>query len=402
MKISYHGTPADGLLIQQNKFGQRSFFVDNWPNRAHNWLPSIDHPADKASVKLSIRAPQAYKIVANGPLEHEEIQSDGTKTQVFSMAEPIPVYCIVFGATRDFTIAHKSIADSIDLTYWLFREDSVNGAKAFAQAPQMLDYFTRMFGMYPYEKLSLVQAVTRFGGMENAGAIFFNENNFTANASLDVTVAHEIVHQWIGDWFTPQNWNQLWLSEGFANYFGMQFFENANPDRFRKLMQQSRKNYLRREELHTRAIIETEPENLFELLNANTYTKGGWVVHMLRYEMGDSAFFSALKNANDRFAASNWTVADWQTLCERTTGRNFDWFFEQWLFKPGIPKFHIFWFQDSQNNLHIKIEQKQNTPMMQFPLDFLFFTKNTQTLHHGRCTRQRKHSHFNWMTHLRK
>ncbi|KAA3619962.1 MAG: M1 family peptidase [Calditrichaeota bacterium] len=393
VEIHYSGAPTDGLLIQNNRHGRRSFFVDNWPNRAHFWFPCVDHPADKATMTLTVKAPSHYQIVANSSLENQTAESGGAQTWTFAKFSPISVYNIVFGVA-EFVITEKYSAGFDKLKYWYFREDSLNVERSFKDAPQMLAYFQHRFGPFPFEKLALVQAVTVFGGMENAGAIFFNENSFKPNRTIEVTVAHEIAHQWFGDLITPVKWNNLWLSEGFASYFGAQYFEKSDSSKFRKLMRQSRSRYLKNKKWRQRAVIEPEPKNLFDLLNANTYTKGQWIVHMLRNELGDSLFWVSMQESVQSFAGSNWETADLRSICEKQAGRKLNWFFDQWLFQPGIPKLDIQYYQEKNGAFYVQIQQKQKTPTMRFPLEISFANGNSTVDKNVICSKQTEQ--FQW------
>ncbi len=157
---------------------------------------------------------------------------------------PIPAYCMVIGAT-DFSIVNVGAWNSIPVSYYLYPKDRERGIKDFGRALEMLEFYANLIGPYPYEKLALVESSTRFGGMENSSAIFFDEKAFNGSGILEGTVAHEIAHQWFGDSVTEADWNHLWLSEGFATYFGALFFERADGrDRFMKMMLENKQGYL--------------------------------------------------------------------------------------------------------------------------------------------------------------
>ncbi len=392
VEITYHGKPADGLIGKNNKFGRRTFFVDNWPNRAHFWFPCIDHPRDKASVSMRITAPERFKIVANGPLTTKQNNRDGNSTWFFSSKQTMPVYCMVFGAA-EFSTMQQTAAGQLLLSYWFFPKDSA-AVRNFRNTPQMLAYYSNRFGVFPFEKLALVQANTRFGGMENAGAIFFNEKNFGGRLSFEVTVAHEIVHQWFGNWITPAAWNHLWLSEGFASYFGIQFFEKYDKSRFWKLLENSRDRYLRQQKWHEQALTQTEPANLFDMLNANNYTKGLWVVHMLRNELGDSFFWQSMQAVGEKFGGKNWTTEDLQMICEAQSGRQLGWFFDQWVHRGSIPRIVVRYFQDDSAGLQVQIEQKQSPATMRLPVDITIIEDGEQ--HDYRVVCRRRVEFFSW------
>lgn len=369
--IEYSGIPEDGLAIKKNKYDRRTFFADNWPNRARYWFPGIDHPSDKASVEFHITAPVKYLIVANGKQIRSTSNLNGTRTTIYAEPVAIPTYCMVFGAA-EFEVVENGEFAGAPLSLWVFPQDIEDALHDFQRAGDMMDYFSRRFGPFPFAKLANVQSSTRFGGMENAGSIFYDEKGIGTERNIEGTVAHEIAHQWFGDHITETEWSHLWLSEGFATYFGVQYFEHADgKDRFREMMTQRREGYLRQTELHGRAIVETEPEDLFQLLNGNNYTKGGWVLHMLRALVGDDAFWRGIRLYAARYAGKNALTDDFRIAMEQASGDSLAWFFEQWILQPGIPDLAIqYSLQEASKKIKIEIEQKQ-TNTMRLPLTFL-------------------------------
>ena len=351
--IWYHGEPADGLILGQTRHGRRSIFADNWADRAHHWFPSVDHPADKASVELQVVAPAKLEVVGNGVLaERTEIGAGRARTRWVESAE-IPVYGMVFGVA-DFAVEEAGVVDGIEVSHWTFPEDSAAGAIAFARSTEILAFYDSLFGPYPYEKLAHVQSATKFGGMENPSAIFYSQNAIGAAVSADADgrdgltglVAHETVHQWFGDAVTEADWNHLWLSEGFAEYFDAVFFEFRGGARGRGPGELARQMRIRADAVREfeaagpRAIYEAgaRPGGYEALLTPANYEKGAWVLHMLRRLVGDEAFFQGVR---DYYAAlrdgSAWT-ADFARVMEAAAGRSLDGFFEQWIARPGMPE----------------------------------------------------------------
>lgn len=369
LRIVYSGIPEDGLIIRKNKYGHRTFFVDNWPNRAQYWFPCVDHPSDKAGVDLEITAPSHYGVVANGRHLRTTYHPNGMRTVRFREATPMPTYCIVFGAA---IFDHLELGEfaGVPMSLWVFPEDVDDALHDFRRAGEMLRYYAERFGPFPFAKLAHVQSSTRFGGMENAGAIFYAEKSIGTQRNIEGTVAHETAHQWFGDHVTVADWAHLWLSEGFATYFGMQFFEHADgKSAFQERMAERRMAYLRQDALHNRAIVEPVPSNLFTLLNANNYTKGGWVLHMLRDIVGDEAFWRGIRLYAERYAGKNAVTEDLRETMEETSEQTLDWFFTQWVFQPGIPDLQIAPIYDADTRtLELTVHQRQ-ARLMRFPLE---------------------------------
>jgi aminopeptidase N len=375
LSIRYHGAPKDGLYFKRNKFDDRTIFADNWPDRAHFWFPSVDHPYDKAKVEFFITAPARFDVVANGALLETTTYGDGTQLTHWREDVPVPVYCMVFGAT-EFSVLDAGAWDGTRLSYYLYPKDRDNGLHDYGRALRMLEFYTNLFGAYPYEKLALVESSTRFGGMENSSSIFFDEKAYDGSGRLEGTVAHEMAHQWFGDSVTESDWHHLWLSEGFATYFGALFFEHADGrERFLKLMLSSRDRYMKDAAAVARPIYDPSITDLFKLLNRNNYEKGGWVLHMLRRVMGDEKFFAGMRDYYRTYRDRNAVTEDFRRVMELHAARPLDWFFQQWIYEPGFPAYEAAWHWDeSSKQLRLRLRQTQKGATFRMPLDVEFKT----------------------------
>src|SRR5215213_6371145 len=183
--VQYHGKPKDGLILTADKAGKPSAVGDNWPNRVHHWIPTLDHPSAKATVTFNITAPARNEVVANGRLDHVETTSSGNRTWTFTEGVPIPPYCMIIGVGQ-FARLEPTQKAVTPLSYYVARSESQLAQKGFAPAIPSLQFFTQTVGPYPYEKLALIVGATRFGGMENSSAIVFTNNLFNRASS-----AHE-------------------------------------------------------------------------------------------------------------------------------------------------------------------------------------------------------------------
>jgi aminopeptidase N len=343
VRIAYHGKPADGLVLQPNKHGHFGVFADNWPNRAHQWFPSVDHPSDKASVEFRVTASDSFDVIANGTLVESASLQNGTKRWHWRESTPIPVHCMVVGAT-EFAIVRAGEDENVVVSYYLYPGDRDAGVKQFGRVEQMLDFYSDVVGPYPYEKLAIVESSTRFGGMENAGAIFLDEKRIDDKDTLEPLVAHELAHQWFGDSVSQRDWHDIWLSEGFATYFGALFFERADGrDAMLRVMRANRDDYLRKPELASRPINDPSITKLNTLLSVLTYQKAAWVLHMLRGVIGDKAFFAGIREYYATYRDSNASTADLRLIMERHANQPLDWFFRQWIFGAGHPVFTTKW-----------------------------------------------------------
>ncbi len=344
--VYYWGQPRDGLFIQPNVHGDRTAFADNWPNRAHHWFPSEDHPSDKATASFAIDVPADWRVVANGALERVDTIPDGRTRWHWRTERRIPVYTMVIGA-GPMVVASLGTAGGASQQLWTFASDSAfAGTVPFRRVREMVETFSRIVGPFPYAKLAHVQSPTRFGGMENSSAIFYAEGRYADRSMGEGVVAHETAHQWFGDAVTAFDWHHLWLSEGFASYLAPVFFELAGErSTFRKDMEQKKARYLASSDVD-RPVIDTAETDLFGLLNRNNYQKGAWILHMLRGMTGDSSFFGGLREYYALFRDSTVLTSDFVGVMQRHTDRPLRRFFEQWLLQPGYPQLDVSWTHD--------------------------------------------------------
>ena len=367
--IQYKGIPADGMVISKNKFGHRSFFADNWPNRAHHWIPCNDQPGDKATVRFSVTAPAHYQVISNGLQTEETSLANDKKLTVYEETHPIPTKVMVIGAA-DFAVNLAGMYnDCIPVTSWVFPENRKEGFYDYGEATGILSWLSNYIGPYPYKKLANVQSKTIFGGMENASAIFYFENSVTGKKEQETLLAHEIAHQWFGNTATEKTFAHLWLSEGFATYMTHLFVESKyGKDSLNKRMQGERNQVINFVNTSHRPVIDNTTD-LMSLLNENSYQKGGWVLHMLRRELGDSVFKRSIRTYYASYAWKNAETRDLQKIFETVSGKNLQQFFDQWLTRDYNPKFKLSWqYLVKEQALNITVEQLTAEPFS-FPVE---------------------------------
>ncbi len=367
--IAYNGIPSDGLIISKTKYGQRSFFADNWPNRGHNWLPCIDDPADKATVEFIVTAPQHYQVVSNGVLIEETNLADNKKLTHWKEDVPIATKVMVIGAA-DFAVSLAGVVDNCIPVYsWVYPQNRDDGFYDYALATDILPFFIKTVGPYGYKKLANVQSKTTFGGLENANTIFYSEKSVTGTRKSESTIAHEIAHQWFGNMATEKSFAHLWLSEGFATYFSILYFENKyGKDTATSMLKEDREQVIAFAKKSDKAVVDDDPD-FMQLLNANSYQKGGWILHMLRSQLGDSIFHKSIKTYYATYAGRNADTKDLQKIVEKVSGKDLSVFFQQWLYTPGIPGLEVKWnYSIKEKKLLVTVKQLQN-PVFEFPLE---------------------------------
>ena len=366
--VTYAGIPADGLIIGTNKHGDRTFFGDHWPNRARNWLPVVDHLSDKALVAWDVTAPDQYRVVAGGVLVDETDLPDGQRRTRWRTTQPIPPKVAVIGVAP-FAVEDAGVAGDTPIQSWVYPQDREAGFHDFALAVPITEYFEDLLGDFPYAKLANVQSTTIFGGMENAGAIFYSEDAISGTRQNEPLLAHEIAHQWFGDAVTETDWPHLWLSEGFATYLTQVYLDHVyGRERFVQSMDGIRAAVLARGP--NRPVVDTLATDLMRLLNANSYQKGAWVLHMLRQRVGDDAFFDGLRAYYARYRHGNASTRDFRAVMEEVSGDDLRAFFDQWLRRPGQPIFDGTWrYDEAEDVLVVTLRQTQRGAPFQVPLD---------------------------------
>lgn len=368
--VYYQGIPRDGLTIGNNKYGDRGFFGDNWPDRGHHWLPVIDHPSDKASVDFVVTAPLHYAVVANGiKIEESPIDSKRKLTH-WREERDVAVKVMVVGIAR-FAVQYVGKVDDISVESWVYPQNREEGFHDYAVALSVLDYFHRHIGPYPYKKLANVQSKTRWGGLENANTIFYAENLVNGKDEQEPLIAHEEAHQWFGNSATERDWHHVWLSEGFATYFANLYLEHAyGHDRLVEEEKADREEVIQYFGKNPSPVVDTTVRDINLILNINSYQKGGWVLHMLRHQLGDLVFWKGINQYYATFRNGNALTSDFERIMEQASGTDLAPFFDQWLYRGGHPSLAVDWvFEARAKSLIISISQLQKGTIFKTPLD---------------------------------
>lgn len=377
-QISYHGIPSDGLIISENKFGDRTFFGDNWPNRARHWLPVVDHPSDKATVEFIVHAPDHYGVIANGS-KCDEQKEEGRTTTHWKTRIPLSTKLMVIGVSP-FAVQEFKSSSGVPVSSWVYPQNRKEGFYDYRIATKALDFMESYIAPYPYAKLANVQSKTVYGGMENASCIFYREGSVTGLRKNEILFAHEIAHQWFGDAVSELDWHHIWISEGFATYLTDLYIEHTQGrEAFVASMEDEKKQVLRFAGRRLAPIIDTSLSVSPGLLNKNTYEKGGWVLHMLRRELGDSLFQQCVRTFYEGYKFSNALTEDFLNVVESVAGRSFEDFFQQWFYQSGHPVLSASWKKRGKK-ITVSINQHQKQNLFQFPLEVKLKNDKGQSL----------------------
>jgi aminopeptidase N len=375
VEVTYAGVPAAGLQIGPNRYGDRTFFSDNWPDRARNWLPTVDHPYDKATSEMIVTAPAHYQVVSNGLLVEESDRLDGTRVTHWRQSVPIATWLNVLGVAR-FAVQQLGDFEGRKLQSWVYPQDREAGFYDFAvPSQQVLEFYDAYVGPFAYEKLANIASPATGGGMEAASAIMYSDNLVTGDRTERTrnVIIHEIAHQWFGNAVTESDWDDVWLSEGFATYFTLLFIEHAyGRDEFEAGLRASAERVF--EQYATDPgyrIVHDDLDDMSRVTSGATYQKGSWILHMLRVRMGDEAFWSGIRAYYARFMNRNATTLDFRTAMEEASGLDLEEYFNQWLYSGGNPRLEGWWDYDpTARALRIELNQTQTVgPTYTLPLE---------------------------------
>ena len=388
--IEYSGIPITGLIIGDNMHGDRTFFSDNWPNKARNWLPLVDHPYDKSTSEFIVFAPNHYQVISNGLLvEETNVNKDIKKTH---WKQSVPISCWLYAlGVAEFAIDYVDYFNGKSIQTWVYKQDRDKGFYDFkVPTKHTLEFFSDYVGPFAYEKLANVQSNSVKGGMESATAIFYSDISVTGNRSVrwrDVII-HEVAHQWFGNCVTEYDWDDVWLSEGFATYFTLMFREHAyGRDDFVKGLKDAKRRVFNFYEKNKNAsVVHDSLKDMKDVLSYDLqYQKGAWVLHMLRNYVGEDNFRDGIRNYYKKYFNSNTNTEEFKFEMEKVSGIDLDKFFDQWLYKGGIIKLDVEWdYDEKSKNIEFNITQVQNDGyLFEMPLDIEILgdnNSNTSTI----------------------
>jgi aminopeptidase N len=392
LRILYNARPRKGLhfIRPDDAYPQKPLQVwsqgESEDNRA--WFPCTDSPNERQTTETIITVPERFRVLSNGRLLSEKHDKRRAKrTFHWRQDEPHPAYLVSL-AIGDFSII-EARCGKLPTPYYTYPGTEKEARMLMGRTPAMIRHFIKLFGYeYPYPKYAQV-VVDDFisGAMENTSATTHSDRFMhDARTELDFdchdVVAHELAHQWWGDLITPKSWTHLWLKESFATYAEIlwsEHIEGVDESRFFLLREQN--IYMAEDrDRYRRPIVHDRWEYSMEVYDRHAYQKGGIVLGMLRDVLGDDAFFRTLKYYLHKHEWQSVETADLRIAIEEVTGRNLDWFFEQWITGRGYPEFEVSHHFDSQAGaLHVTVRQVQDTadgtPIFRMPVEIDILNK---------------------------
>ncbi|MDP7165469.1 MAG: M1 family metallopeptidase, partial [Candidatus Marinimicrobia bacterium] len=348
VKINYTSYPTMGFYFVRPDSSYPEKQLQGWTQGEdtdnHFWVPMHDYPNDKMTWECKLTVDKPLSAISNGELVSVNEQGD---QRIFHWRENVPnVSYLLSVAVGDY----KKIEDEWDgipVNYWVYQHhDRDDALRSFGKTPAMMEFFSDITGVrYPFEKYDqTILEDFMWGGMENVTNTHqtdrtMHPENVRPIHSSDGLVAHELAHQWYGDYLTTRNWANVWLNEGFATYLDLLWTEHeTGPElaEYERLGNLSATVWADRS--YRRPTVQPYYYNSIELFDSNIYAKGSIILNMIRRILDDDAFFRGLQYYTRTNAANNVETTDLKKAFEVTTGKNLDWFFDQWVYKPGIPE----------------------------------------------------------------
>jgi aminopeptidase N len=356
--VDYVATPRRGIYFTGPDSGYPDKPVQIWTQGQdtdnHHWFPCIDEPRGRITSEISVTVPKDWSAVSNGRLAGESAdRRAGTKTLHWVQDKPHAVYLITLAASNFARVVLKESKPLID--FFVARGREEDGRRSFGNTPAMIALYEELFAEpYPWAKYTQVAVQDFiFGGMENTSAttqtdLTLHDQRAHMDFSSDFLVSHEAVHQWFGDLVTCRDWSHGWLNEGFATYFESVWQEHHRGiDEYLWDVLGMARGYMG--ESYRRAIVENTFHTPSDLFDHHLYEKGGLVLHMLRRELGDELFYRAIRHYLATCKGKNVVTADFERAIEEATGRSMDWFFDQWVYRPGHPEFKVTYSWDGDH-----------------------------------------------------
>jgi aminopeptidase N len=382
VSVDFAGSPRRGLYFIGPDEAYPDKRLEAWTQGededSRHWFPCYDFPNEMATSEMHVTVREPFTVIAIGELIGVEpglaagagVAPAGPKpnTRTFHWRQDLPHVTYLTSVVAGEYAELRDEWEGVPILYYVPPGRELDGREVFKNTPDMMRFFSEKTGIrYPYAKYS--QVVVQdfiFGGMENVTATTLTDSALydqraRLDADADPLIAHEIAHQWFGDLLTCRDWSHGWLNEGFATFMELAYAEhNKGRDEFLYALRQEMDSYQGEAGRYKRPIVTNVYNTPIDLFDRHLYEKGGIVLNMLRVLLGEALFWKSIQHYAASRRSTNVVTADLQRAIEEATGRNLDWFFDQWVFGAGHPeiKASYAWDEDAKMaKLSIKQEQ---------------------------------------------
>lgn len=340
------------------------------------WFPTIDRPNQRMTTEISMTVPDRYRTLSNGVLVRQLPQAGHLRTDTWKMTLPHAPYLVAM-VVGDFADLHDQWED-MPLHYFVEHKDSASARALFHNTPAMLTFFSQLLGVrFPWPSFN--QVIVRdyvSGAMENTtlvvhgDALLFNQRQLLDANYFEGNVAHELFHQWFGDYVTTESWSNLTLNESFANFAETLWKEHHyGADDAAWENQEQMGYYFRNPADAAKPLVRFSYDKGDDMIDGVTYQKGGRILNMLRHYLGDSVFFKGMQLYLQQHALQAAEVPQWRLALEAVSGLDLNWFFNQWYYGAGHPHVQVDYAWDAANHQQsVYLRQTQDGPPFQLPI----------------------------------
>lgn len=347
-----------------------TIFTQSEPDYSKYWFPSNSYPNDRATFEASIEVPRPFIAVSNGALIDVKKNS---ASRIYHWSESVPVATYLYVITAGKWSVSRTSWRNTPVEYYGPSDDIARVAYSLRETPQMMEFFSKKIGLdYPYEKYAqTIVPQYQWGGMEHVTATTLTDRTVHSKEEDDQfssrgLVSHELAHQWFGDLLTCRSWDHIWLNEGFATYFEMLFQESVKGRTFLySELEGEAEWYFATDDDDARPVVFPYfRSSLDDYFDGRAYAKGGYILHMLRTQLGDETFDKAIRlyvHSNQRKLV---VTDDLRAAFEKASGKNLKTFFDQWVFRPGYPKFKVTYnYSADAKEVEVTVAQTQDTTL---------------------------------------
>ena len=396
--IAYACTPRNGLHFIRPDSLYPDLPAQVWSQGEmqdnHFWFPCYDYPNDKATCEMHVTVNEKLVAISNGALlEVTPHAAEKTKTYFWFSAKPFSSYLISL-VVGDYVKIDDHYGH-IPLEYWVYPSQREEALRSFAATPAMMRFYADRLGYdFPWQKYAqTVVSCFTYGGMENVSAATLTDRTIhDARAHLaessEHLVAHELAHQWFGDLLTCRNWSHAWLNEGFATYFQSLYDEASSGwDEFEYEMMSQQQSIVNADTgIERRPTVTNAYDDPEDMFDSRIYARGSAILHMLRFVLGDQAFWKGMRHYVDLHQYGSVTTDDFERAMEESSAQDLRWFFEEWTVHAGYPSFRIAAEYDSAARMiHLAVAQTQRadslTPLFRMPVAVEVTGSRGSTLH---------------------
>ena len=384
----------------------RAFWTQGEPEDARYWLPCIDSPTDRFTSEINVTVPKSYQVISNGSLRNNEENADGTRTSQWVQEKTIVSYLLSVVVGEFDT--YEQQWDGIPVVSYVPKGRGIDAERSFKKTPAMVEYFSKQIGVrYPWPKYAQTCMEDFSGGMENTSATTLTVDTLhDERAHLDLLsdnlVSHELAHQWFGDLLTCKDWGETWLNESFATYFATLWTEHdLGWDEAAWARHNEEETYKTTDQRYRRPIVSYTYDDPNAMFDAHSYPKGGRVLHMLRFVLGDELFWKSIRHYVEKHQFTTVEAADLRIAIEEASGQGLNWFFSEWLDHGGYPEFNVNWrWDEATKTALVSVKQVQKpdavTPVFEMPVEIELVTRNATLIRRVNISRTKRHFNSFW------